>query len=87
MFLEMQPFGSLKLLMALLDSSYPFREPIWSQNGPKIVPKSRPKNHQKVVQNITPKITKKQQILVSKMDPKIVQNGEVGTQANLDGFF
>ena len=42
LFLEMQLFGSLKLLMSLLGASWPLIGPIWSQNGlqncPKVVP-------------------------------------------------
>ena len=52
---------------------------------PKNHPKSGPTNLQKLVQKITPKITKNTQILGPKMDPKINQDSEHGAPANLDG--
>ena len=51
-FLQMQVFGSLKLSMALLGSSWPLLGPIWSQNGPQNGPQNCPKVVQKVVQMI-----------------------------------
>jgi hypothetical protein len=54
-FLQMQDFGSLKLLVALLGPSSPLLGPIWSQNGPQNGPKSCPKNAQKFVQKNDPK--------------------------------
>ena len=53
-FLQMQVFGYLKLLMALLGSSWPLLGPIWSQNGPQNGPRNCQKVVQKIVQNTTP---------------------------------
>ena len=47
-FLKMQLFGSLKLLMALLDSSWPLLGRSGPKIGPKMGPKSSPKSDQKV---------------------------------------
>ncbi len=70
-FLQMQVFGSLKLSMALLGSSWPLLGPIWSQNGPQNGPQNCPKVVQKVVQKTTPKKVNFKPILGPKMGPKI----------------
>ena len=70
-FLQMQDFGCLKLLVALLGPSSPLLGPIWSQNGPQNDPKSGPKNAQKFVQKIDPTITPKMPVLGPKMAPKL----------------
>ena len=70
-FLQMQDFGSLKLLVALLGPSWPLLGPIWSQNGPQNRPKSGPKSAQKLFQNIDPKITQKMPVLGPKIAPKL----------------
>ena len=70
-FLQMQDFGSLKLLVALLGPSWPLLGPIWSQNGPQNGPKSNPKNAQNLVQKFDPKIPPKRPALDPKMDPKM----------------
>ena len=67
----MQDFGSLKLLVALLGSSWHLLGPIWSQNGPQNGPKSGPKSAQKLVQKMDPKITPKMPVLGPKMAPKL----------------
>ena len=70
-FLQMQDFGSLRLLVALLGPSSPLLGPIWSQNGPQNGPKSGPKSAQKLVQKMDPKITPKMPVLGPKMAPKL----------------
>ena len=69
-FLQMQDFGSLRLLVALLGPSSPLLGPIWSQNGPQNGPKSGPKSAQKLVKKMDPKITPKMPVLGPKMAPK-----------------
>ena len=70
-FLQMQDFGSLKLLVAILGPSSPLLGPIWSQNGPQNGPKSYQKNAQRLVQKMDPKITPKMPVLGPKMAPKL----------------
>ena len=53
-FLQMQDFGSLRLLVALLGPSWPLLGPIWSQ-----IPKMAPKVVQKVLKNLSKKWTQK----------------------------
>ena len=77
----MQLFRSLKLLMALLGSSWPFLGPIWPQNGTQNGTQSGPKMVQKLVQKMTPKNVKFKPILGPKMDPKMVQDGEQGQRS------
>ena len=72
----MQLFGTLKLLMALLGSSWPLLGPIWPQNGPQNGPQSG---------QMTPKKVNFKPILGPKMDPKMVQDGEGGAQAEPAG--
>ena len=81
----MQLFGSFKLLIALLGSSWPLLGPIWSQNGPQNCPQNGPKVVQKMVQKTTPKKVNFKPILGPKMDPKMVQNGEGGAQSQPAG--
>ena len=69
-FLQMQDFGSLRLLVALLGPSSPLLGPIWSQNGPQNGPKSGPKSAQKLVKKMDPKITPKMTVLGPKIAPK-----------------
>ena len=52
---------------------------------PKKGPQSDQKNIQKLVQDKTPKITKKGPILSPKMEPKNTKKEEIWVQANLDG--
>ena len=66
-FLQMQVFGYLKLLMALLGSSWPFLGPIWSQNGPQ----NGPQNYQKVVQKMVEKPTPENMIFKPILGPKM----------------
>ena len=70
-FLQMQVFGSLKLSMALLGSSWPLLGPIWSQNGPQNGPQNCPKVVQKVIQKTTPQKVNFKPILGPKLGPKI----------------
>ena len=70
--------GSLGLVLTLLG-------PIWSQYGPQNEPKSGPTSDQKVIQKMIPNFTKNKQILVSKMNPKMVRNGDPGVLRFLDG--
>ena len=70
-FLQMQVFGSLKLSMALLGSSWPLLGSIWSQNGPQNGPQNCPKVVQKAVQKTTPNKVNFKPILGPKMGPKI----------------
>ena len=63
----MQVFGSLKLSMALLGSSWPLLGPIWSQNGHQNGPQNGPKIVQQVVQKTTPKKVNFKPILGPKM--------------------
>ena len=81
----MQLFGSLKLSMALLGSSWSLLGPIWSQNGPQNGPKNGPKVVQKIVQKTTPNKVNFKPILGPKMDPKMVQDGEGGAQSQPAG--
>ena len=67
----MQVFGSLKLSMALLGSSWPLLGPIWSQNGPQNCPQNGPKVVQQIVQKTIPKKSNFKPILGPKMDPKM----------------
>ena len=53
-FLQMQLFGSLESLMALLGTYWLLLGPIWSQNGSQNGPKSGPKSVQKLVPKMTP---------------------------------
>ena len=70
----MQVFGSLKLLLALLGSSWPLLGPIWSQNGPQNGPQNGQKAVQKMVQKTSPKKVIFKPILGPKLGPKIAQN-------------
>ena len=73
-FLQMQLFGSLESLMALLGTYWPLLGPIWSQNGSQNGPKSGPKSVQKLVPKMTPKNVNVEPILGPKMGPKIGLN-------------
>ena len=81
----MQVFGYLKLLIALLGSSWPLLGPIWSQNGPQNGPQNCQKVVQKMVQKTTPKKLHFKQILGPKMDPKMSYLGEAPQQAQEAG--
>ena len=81
----MQVFGSLKLSMALLGSSWPLLGPIWSQNGPQNGPQNCPKMVQKVVQKTTPKKVNFKPILDPKMGPKMSNFGGAAAQAEPAG--
>ena len=81
----MQVFGSLKLSMALLGSSWPLLGPIWSQNGPQHGPQNCPKVVQKIVQTTTPQKVNFKQILGPKLDPKMAQNLGAPAQAEPAG--
>ena len=81
----MHDFGSLKLSMALLGSSWPLLGPIWSQNGPQNGPQNVPKVVKKMVQNTTPKKVNFKPILGPKMDPKMGHFGEGPPRANPAG--
>ena len=83
----MQLFGSLELLMALLGSSWSLLGPIWFQNCSQNDPKSCQKHIQKIVQKMTPEITKNGRILDPKMGAKMGQDGETGARRFLDGGF
>ena len=84
-FLQMQVFGYLKLLMALLGSSWPLLGPIWSQNGPQNGPQNCQKVVQKMVQKTTPKKVNFKPILGPKMGPKIGYFGGAAPWANPAG--
>jgi hypothetical protein len=84
-FLQMQVFGSLKLSMALLGSSWPLLGPIWSQNCPQNGPQNGPKVVQKMVQKTTPKKVNFKPILDPKMHPKITQKLGAGARAEPAG--
>ena len=81
----MQVFGSLKLSMALLGSSWPLLGPIWSQNGPQNGHQNCPKVVQKVVQKTKPKKVNFKPILGPKMDPKMGYLGGGPQQAQEAG--
>ena len=81
----MQVFGSLKLSMALLGSSWPLLGPIWSQNGPQNGPQNCPKVVQKVVQKTIPPKVNFKAILGPKMDPKMGHFREGAAQAEPAG--
>ena len=83
----MQVFGSLKLSMALLGSSWPLLGPIWSQNGPQNGPQNYPKGVKKIVQNTTPKKVNFKLILGPKMDPKMGHLGGPGTVPGSRSYF
>ena len=84
-FLQMQVFGSLKLSMALLGSSWPLLGPIWSQNSPQNGPQNGPKVVQQMVQKTTPNKVNFKPILGPKMGPKISHFGEGAAQAEPAG--
>ena len=84
-FLQMQVFGSLKLSMVLLGSSWPLLGPIWSQNGPQNGPQNYPKVVQKVVQKTTPQKMNFKPILGPKMGPKIGNFGGPPAQSQEAG--
>ena len=81
----MQVFGSLKLSMALLGSSWPLLGPIWSQNGPQNDPQNCPKVLQKIVQKTSPQKVNFKQIWGPKMDPKMGHFGGRRQQAEPAG--
>ena len=77
----MQVFGSLKLSMALLGSSWPLLGPIWSQNGPQNGPKVFPE----MVQKTIPKKVIFKPILGPKMNSKMGHLGGGAARAEPAG--
>ena len=84
-FLQKQLFGSFKLLIALLGSSWPLLGPIWSQNGPQNGPQNCLKVVPKIVQKMASKKVHFRQILGPKLGPKIGNFGGTAAQSERDG--